>query len=362
MKISSQKKYQLFENLRKEEFTALEQDIIKRGIKVPIEVDESGNILDGHNRIAIARKHNIEYETIKRKFRNEEEKREHIIKLNLARRMLQPWQWGKAFRELLKVRGVKLGSGGKMDRGQSATVALCTKEIGVPRRTAFHRMEQATEYENLSAKQKEEVREGTESLTDIIRNKKKDITRTERMKEIGNIKGKYFLIYADPPWRYERTISSSREVERHYPTMELEEIKAAKPFGKPIQEFVGDDAILYLWTPNPKLEEALEVLNAWGFTYRTNMAWIKDSIGPGYWVRSRHELLLIGTKGAPPTPKVNLRPDSVIEAPRRKHSEKPETMYGFLEKMFPKCRRLEMFNRQERKGWDCWGNEPEVKK
>lgn len=104
----------------------------------------------------------------------------------------------------------------------------------------------------------------------------------------------YGVIYADPPWRYDDA-TPNRAVENHYPTMSNEEICAL-----PVP--AADDCVLYLWATAPKLREALEVMEAWGFNYRTHAIWDKVKIGMGYWFRGQHELLLIGTRGDVRTP------------------------------------------------------------
>ena len=104
-------KYQLFNKLCKEEYAALETDIVKRGVQVAVEVDENGDVLDGHHRKEIADKHGLPFETVTRKLKTEQEKREHVIKLNLARRHLEPHAWGKAFALLLEERGVARKAG-----------------------------------------------------------------------------------------------------------------------------------------------------------------------------------------------------------------------------------------------------------
>lgn len=164
--------------------------------------------------------------------------------------------------------------------------------------------------------------------------------------------GRFAVICADPPWRYEHPISDSRRIENQYPTMETAEIGAL-----PVQEIATDDAILFLWATAPKLTEALEVMKTWGFTYRTNLVWVKPTIGPGYWVRSRHELLLVGTRGDMPTPLPEKRPDSVFEAPRGEHSEKPEIVVQLIEAMYPELPKIELFARRKREGWEAWGNQ-----
>ncbi len=164
--------------------------------------------------------------------------------------------------------------------------------------------------------------------------------------------GKYSVIYADPPWRYEHSKTISREIENKYPTMELEEICRF-----PVEELINDDAILFLWATSPKLEEALSVMEAWGFTYRTCMVWAKDKIGMGYYARQQHELLLIGRKGNMPAPEPGNRPSSILNAPRTKHSRKPTEFYSIIEGMYGEYPKLELFAREPRDGWRSWGNE-----
>lgn len=163
---------------------------------------------------------------------------------------------------------------------------------------------------------------------------------------------RYPVIYADPPWRYEHVRTESRAVENQYPTMALDEIKVL-----PVAEIATDDAILFLWATSPKLAEAMEVVTAWGFTYRTCAVWVKDKIGMGHYYRQRHELLLVATRGAIPAPEPQVRPDSVISAPRLEHSAKPETARQQIEGMYPGFQRIELFARKELEGWDVWGNQ-----
>ena len=164
--------------------------------------------------------------------------------------------------------------------------------------------------------------------------------------------GVFDLILADPPWQYEFSKTGSRDIENHYPTMELDEI-----CNLPIPRIAADDCVMFMWTTSPKLAESFQVIEAWSFTHRTNMVWVKDKIGMGYSARQRHEQLLICIKGTPRAPLESLRPDSVITAPRLRHSQKPEIVYGIVETMYPDSKRIELFSRQERPGWHAWGNE-----
>lgn len=187
--------------------------------------------------------------------------------------------------------------------------------------------------------------------------------RTSKAQEIARIAeqskaldpaqlGKFPIILADPPWQYEHIETENRAIENHYPTMQLSDIAAL-----PIAQLSADDAVMFLWATSPKLFEAMSVLHCWGFTYRTCMVWVKDKIGMGYYARQRHELLLIGTRGNLPTPLPSNRPDSVITAPRGKHSEKPVEAYELIEKMYPEYRKIELFSRSVREGWHGWGNQ-----
>ena len=162
----------------------------------------------------------------------------------------------------------------------------------------------------------------------------------------------YSVLYADPPWRYDFAVSSSREIENQYPTMETQDI-----CDLPVPSITDTDAVLFLWATSPKLLESLRVMEAWGFAYKTCMVWVKDKIGMGYYARQRHEILLIGTRGHLPTPEPSNRPDSVIMAPRDKHSAKPVRAYELLESMYPGLPKVEIFCRSPREGWSSWGNQ-----
>jgi N6-adenosine-specific RNA methylase IME4 len=112
-----------------------------------------------------------------------------------------------------------------------------------------------------------------------------------------------------------------------------------------------------LWSTVPHLPQAIEVMEEWGFTYVSLFGWIKNKAGTGYWVRNRLELLLIGKRGNIPCPAPGCQFDSVIEAPVREHSRKPDVAYEMIEAMFPTLPKIELFARAARDGFDCWGNE-----
>jgi N6-adenosine-specific RNA methylase IME4 len=160
--------------------------------------------------------------------------------------------------------------------------------------------------------------------------------------------GKYDVIYIDPPWQYSNS-GISGAAENHYPTMTIEQLGELKIPS-------ADNATMFVWVTNPILFEAVPLIEKWGFEYKTNMVWIKDIAGQGFYVKGQHELLLICVKG-------NHRPDdslyvrSVVQHPRLEHSQKPEVFYEIIEKLYPKAKYLEMFARNKREGWTSWGNE-----
>lgn len=165
----------------------------------------------------------------------------------------------------------------------------------------------------------------------------------------------YDLIMADPPWEYDFSKSKSRRVENQYPTMKLHEIVRV-----PVREWAARDCVLFLWSPAPKIREALKVMARWRFKYKTNVVWDKQVIGMGYYARGRHELLLIGTRGRPALPLPKDKLPSVLSERRTRHSRKPQEAYRLIEQGWPTYRKLELFARERRAGWDSWGNELEV--
>ena len=196
------------------------------------------------------------------------------------------------------------------------------------------------------------IADGAVSIADAFKNINKE--KRERMHEEKRTHelptGKYAVIYADPPWQYDNS-GFNESADNQYPTMPLDEICEL-----PIGDLADETTVLFLWATNPLLPEALQVMASWGFEYKTNIAWIKDAgRGKGWYLKSKHELLLIGVKSETPHPIE--RPDSCFEADRGNvHSRKPEKAYEIIESMYP-GNKVELFSRVERDGWDSWGNE-----
>jgi N6-adenosine-specific RNA methylase IME4 len=160
------------------------------------------------------------------------------------------------------------------------------------------------------------------------------------------------ILYGDPPWTYDFSATHCRSPQNHYPVMTLEEIYNLK-----IAELATPDAMLFLWVPAPLILKGGLVAEAWGFELATSAVWVKDKMGNGYYVRQQHELLLIARRGNPITPAPQNMSSSVIYAPRREHSRKPDEVYEIIERMYPDLPKIELFARNARKGWAVWGNE-----
>jgi N6-adenosine-specific RNA methylase IME4 len=165
---------------------------------------------------------------------------------------------------------------------------------------------------------------------------------------------KYGLIMADPEWHDEvwsEETGMDRHAANHYPTSSAEVIAA-----RPVGSIAADDSVLGLWTTNQHLKAAMGVMEAWGFEYKSNYVWGKDRISTGRWNRSRHEILLIGTRGSPPCPAPGTQWDSLQLAPKGEHSVKPDLFMQMMEEYYPTLPKIELNARVQRPGWDWWGN------
>jgi N6-adenosine-specific RNA methylase IME4 len=191
----------------------------------------------------------------------------------------------------------------------------------------------------------------------VINKAKFENRRQERIKEIESKRannkpldsglGPYSVIYADPPWDY------MGELAVGYPCMELQEI-----CDLPVKDIAAEDAVLFMWCSSSLLAEALSVIQAWGFSFKTSAVWDKDVAGQGAYFRQAHEVLLLATKGNVPEVPYGARPPSVLKYPRGIHSRKPTELYQIIDAMYPELNKLELFCRGEpAQGWDGWGNE-----
>ena len=178
---------------------------------------------------------------------------------------------------------------------------------------------------------------------------------------LHSINGQFGAILADPPWQFQnRTGKMAPEHKRlaRYTTLSLEEIKAI-----PVASVAASASHLYLWVPNALLAEGLAVLNAWGFTYKSNLIWHKirkdggpDGRGVGFYFRNVTELILFGVRGNLRTLPPGRRQVNFLATQKREHSRKPVERYEIIESCSPGPY-LELFARHRRDGWTHWGNE-----
>lgn len=186
-------------------------------------------------------------------------------------------------------------------------------------------------------------------------------TRCSIKTDIFTTEKRYNIIYADPPWSFScwSEKGGGRGAEQHYPTMQKGDIQKL-----PIRKIAAKDSVLFLWVTAPCLEEGIELISAWGFTYKTiAFTWVKKNRksegifqGMGYYTRSNAELCLLATRG-----KVLKRKShdvsSVILSHVQEHSRKPGEARERIVRLFGDLPRIELFARQYAEGWDCWGNE-----
>ena len=183
--------------------------------------------------------------------------------------------------------------------------------------------------------------------------------QTLAAKQLALPNKRYGVIVADPEWRFEpwsRHTGLDRAADNHYSTSCTEVIAA-----RDVQSIAADDCVLFLWATGPMLPHALLIMATWGFNYKSHYVWGKDKVGTGFWNREKHELLLIGTRGNVPCPAPGTQWDSLIMAPRGRHSAKPECFLDMIEQYFPTLPKIELNRRgAPRPGWDAWGNEADA--
>jgi len=169
-------------------------------------------------------------------------------------------------------------------------------------------------------------------------------------------KGKFSVIYADPPWKYSDTCEAggvqSKGADKHYPLMSIEEL-----CGMDIVSISNDNAVLFMWVTSPLLEECFDVINAWDFKYKASFVWDKVKHNMGHYNSVRHEFLLICTKGSFTPEKIKLF-DSVQSIKKtKKHSQKPHEFREIIQTLYPSAKKVELFARETFPGWEAFGNE-----
>lgn len=173
---------------------------------------------------------------------------------------------------------------------------------------------------------------------------------------------RFSIVYADPPWDYKGQrqhagagSSDTGGAIAHYQTVTTRDLK-----GLQVAAVCEPDALLFLWTTNPHLDQAIDLMRCWGFRWATvGFVWDKMRVNPGFYTMSQCELVLIGKRGRIPKPRGARNVRQLVQAKRGAHSVKPAEVRARIETMFPEQRKLELFARQRSPGWSVWGDEVE---
>lgn len=171
-----------------------------------------------------------------------------------------------------------------------------------------------------------------------------------RTKPVPQATGLFNVIVSDPPWAYtKRAGDITHRADLPYPSMTTDAVCSL-----PVGDRCEPDCILWLWTTNAFMRDAYRVLDAWGFQEKTILTWVKDRMGTGDWLRGQTEHCILAVRGKPIVQLTN--ETTVLRGPVREHSRKPDEFYALVERLCPGTK-LEMFAREARPGWACWGAE-----
>lgn len=363
MKLKIHELATIFPPMTPNEFKALKEDVKRNGLLNPILVNESNQVIDGRNRYLVCQELGIEPKTQTIQA-SEEELVTQIISLNLKRRHLTASQ-----RAVIALKIEKIYSVGAARRrretqnNKTAAEFLPDEEILPGLQTKGRARDQAgkecnvsgryisdaKKIQNHSSELLGKVAKGELSIKQAIQRVEKDQRRKKSAILKRRCKEKFQLLVADPPWERAGGLG-----EWHYETIPDEQIVQII---KNVD--IAPDAILFVWVVNSILPRALQLLKELGFEYKTNIVWHKTKRkegGMGVYARNMHAVCLVATIGDM-RPQSKERMLSCFEAPMREHSQKPDFFFKMLEKAFPATNKIELFAREERKGWSCYGNE-----
>ena len=379
----------LFPLIEGTEFEDLVADVRANGLREAV-VLYQGKVLDGRNRYRACLAAEVEPRTVYFRPDLEGEPLAFVISKNLKRRHLNESQRAMVAAAIADMRqgqrtdlaphAEPSANLPKVDQPTAARMlnisdrsvrsAKTVREKGSP--SLVRAVEQgklavseAAKAAKLAPAEQERIAElATAGRANVARTVIKQEAREQRETELGARQAegnlvlpqkRYGVILADPEWRFEvwsRETGLDRSPDNHYPTSVTEVIAA-----RPVQDIAAKDCALFLWATVPMLPQALLVMGAWGFDYKTHWIWRKDRVGTGYWNRNCHELLLlgIGARSDIPAPAPGMQWHSLIEADVGEHSEKPESFYALIEAYFPTLPKIELNARRARPGWDHWG-------
>ncbi len=340
------------------------QDLIasvkELGIQQALYVKRDRMVISGHRRWRAACEAGLDsVPVIFVSYGNELEERRAIIEHNRYRIKNgdQLYKEGKALEEIEAERA-KLRQGMRTDLHpdivenlpQCKTRDAVAHAIGLGSGRQWDKLSYIGEHRPEALK---EIKPQGKSIDRVFQDVRKEVIKATAPEPLPLPVEEYDVIYADPPWQYDNQIASGGPAAIHYQTLSIPELCALKVPSAP-------NAVLFLWVTNPFLADALKVVEAWGFAYKTNMVWVKKDFkkGTGFYIRGRHELLYICVKGSFLPDQTGKEPiGSVIEAPVQEHSKKPEQVYGIIETMYPQGKYIELFARAKREHWASWGNQ-----
>lgn len=369
----------IFPMMPKDAFEELKSDIEANGLEVDI-VTYKGKILDGRNRAKACDKLGIKARSVE--YVGPDDKLlEYVISMNLKRRHLDTSQ-----RAMVGARIATMKHGGdrkskNFQAGKSALDQSTAAKILTVDPTTLRQAQRVIEKGTKALIKAVEDGEIAVSVAAKLADQPKSVQaeavadperaaiivkqrlRQEHEEELATkIKGlptkKYGVILADPEWKFavwSQDTGQDRAASNHYATSTIEEIKA-----RDVPSISADDCVLFLWSTSAMNEQAIQVMNAWGFEYKTHIVWLKDREGTGYWFRNIHELLLVGTRGNIPAPAMGTQWASAFDADAGEHSAKPVIVYDLIELYFPNLPKIELNARGRRNGWDVWGAEAPI--
>lgn len=374
----------IFPDMKKVAFEALKLSISKRGLQTPI-ATQGGKIVDGRQRYLACLELGItpEYKEIGA----EECPITFSFQMNAARRHLTDFEkvqvasklkmlpkgsnqhtaaeggeMGLSQAAICKMLGIKICSlqrGRKiLNKGTLELIGAVEKErISLAFGAEIADLEPDHQKRLAMMSEKAAVKELRREMNLLIIQKRRaeQIKRFEELSKQSQliegffgVLGKFSFLLVDPPWDYLGLLGTP------YPTMPTDDICAM-----PVQDICHEHALMFMWAPSAMLPDALRIIAAWGFTYKTSAVWDKQRAGQGAYFRQQHEFLLVATKGSVPQVNPLTTYSSVISSLAREHSRKPDCVYEMIEHMYPELDKIELFSRNERAGWTMWGNEAE---
>ena len=381
----------IFPMMQGEEFDALKADIDTNGLREPIWLHQDGRIIDGRNRYLACCDLGIEPQY--RTWNGIGSLVAFVVSLNLHRRHLTPMQRAGVAVDILPMLEIeaKERQGRRTDLATDGADLFGNIVEKIPQSHERSREQAASivgtneryvadmkRYKEEAPEVFELARAGTingsgarklasldEDMRSAVVDKLRSGEETDVQKALRQAvdqklstyvapmpNGKYRVIYADPPWSYGNTMPpGTTQPDEYYRLMPTAEIAAM-----PVKDLAEDDAVLFMWTTSPHLEESFDVIHGWGFKYKTSFIWDKVKHNMGHYNSVRHEFLLVCVRGSCP-PDVPKLFDSVQVCERTEHSVKPELFREIIDTIYPFGSRLELFARRPVGGWDVYGNE-----